>query len=164
MKQTYLLRPFHSKVQYACTIDGQYEYKVLGVDAVNMTAAIQLIEDGKLQVTQFWALKESPLFWCANKPVYENDKLYHPTFGVVFGRFRSYRHESIQCATIVCDSGDHPTIPVSELSWEKKPVKVTRWMNIYQELGCHHYETKESANSAAGSGRIACIEVSWGNE
>ena len=41
---------------------------------------------------------------------------------------------------------------------EVKP-KITRWINIYQNFV--GYETKEKADGAAGSRRIACVKVEF---
>ena len=99
----------------------------------------------------------APLCWVEGKPVYPGDVLWqsHPS-GAVFERTvkgLSSRGEYLEFE----GSGAWATDgTASVLTWENpRPKPVRRWINIYN-IG---YATKDDAEKAAGSSRIACVEI-----
>ena len=101
-------------------------------------------------------LRQNPLFWLEDTPIYKGDIVYFNgrTPITVNSFIDNVFIKSEECAGLIYH--------ISMVTLVNPKVKMTKWANIYNDsdlIAMH--DTKKLADEAAFSERIACAEVSW---
>lgn len=167
MKKLNLLRKLDNPKVGDIAVDYRYydSYKIEAIIGDQLcVSAPSCGGEVKAYLTNGDDLRQIPLIWLEDTPIYESDILYIKKSGQA-GKIINHKPPGTFCVLNIVESMDNPTHMVysyDELTLTKSKVKKTKWINVYPNnvLAALH-STKELADLCATSERSACIEISW---
>jgi len=118
--------------------------------------------NSSLYFTHIEGMKENPICWVENKPVYPGD-LLHYLVPVSYSRNNNFSVERGGCSSndVVLAGYGHAFI--KDLTWVLPKVTHEGWLNIYPNNRVHPeiFKSKEDAEKSAYNARIACVRTEW---
>ena len=115
-----------------------------------------------LYFTHIEGMKQNPICWVEDKPVYEGDLLhYKPPINMLAAsnvRVGKTGHTEFE---VYLNSGGWAYI--KDLTWVLPKVTHEGWLNIYPNNRVHPeiFKSKEDADLSAYNARIACVRTEW---